>query len=122
MIYALGFSQDGKNLVVSFCNRRFRGYHLALWEIASGQQVHEYAGQAGVALAVAVSPNGRILASAHSDGRVRLWEMKSGAELGQLQGHQGPVRAVAFSADSRKLVTGGSDTTALLWDVSNIVR
>jgi WD40 repeat protein len=67
---------------------------------------------------LAVSPDGKVVATAGQAGTVRLWDARAGNDLGTLAGHAGPVAAVAFSPDGRRLVTGGEDHTARVWDAA----
>jgi WD40 repeat protein len=68
---------------------------------------------------VALSEDGRLLASGGDDGMVRLWEVGSGQLVTALQGHTGTVWAVALSRDGRLLASGSDDGTVKLWDAGN---
>jgi WD40 repeat protein len=71
-------------------------------------------------LAVAVSPDGRTVASAGNDGVVGLWNLATGTPTGvPLPGHSGIVRSLAFSADGRIVVSAGSDGAVRLWSVAD---
>jgi WD40 repeat protein len=67
-------------------------------------------------LAVAFSPDGKLLASGSHDETVGLWDLATGASLQTLKGHSERVNAVAFSPDGKLLASGSSDKTVRLWD------
>ncbi|HQU57702.1 MAG TPA: WD40 repeat domain-containing protein, partial [Saprospiraceae bacterium] len=69
-------------------------------------------------LAVAISPNGQLLATASKDTTVRLWNANTYAWLHTFIAHTDAVNALAFSPDGRELLTGSDDKTAILWDAN----
>jgi hypothetical protein len=68
---------------------------------------------------VAVSPNGRLLASGSYDRTVRLWRLPSGDALAALHGHGNSVMSVAFSPDGSTLASASFDGTLRLWGVAS---
>jgi len=69
--------------------------------------------------AVAVSPDGALVATGHGDRTARLWSARTGRQLKVLTGHFGHVIAVAFSPDGKLLATGASDGSARLWSAKD---
>ena len=79
-------------------------------------------GQAGGVNSLALSPDGKILASAGKDGTIRLWDT-SGYPIGQPidllpNGHIIALNSVAWSPDGKTIVSGGADGTIRFWDIS----
>jgi hypothetical protein len=67
---------------------------------------------------MAVSPDGRWLAVACRDGKVRIWDVWAAREAHSFESQTGPVCALAFSPDGRLLGTAAQDTSVLIWDLS----
>jgi WD40 repeat protein len=81
------------------------------------QQRHDLVGHLGLIASVAVSADGKILASGSMDGTIKLWDAGAGQILATYRGHQGPVHGVAFSPDGKQLVSAGADKTVQVWKV-----
>jgi WD40 repeat protein len=76
-------------------------------------------GHASDVVAVALSPDGELLATGSRDDTARLWSVGSGEELRVLAGHTDDVTAVAFAPGASVLATGGRDDTVRLWDTDS---
>jgi WD40 repeat protein len=68
---------------------------------------------------LAFSPDGKVLAAADADSKVRLVDVQTGKVLHTLEGHTAVAFAVAFAPDSKTLVSGSFDETARVWDVQS---
>jgi WD40 repeat protein len=69
----------------------------------------------GEICALAVSPDGTLLATGTRDGAIRLWEASNQRSLTRWQAHEKAVTALAFFPDSRGLLTSGADRTVGRW-------
>ncbi len=72
------------------------------------------------ATAVAVSPDGRLVASGHVGGVIRLWNSETGVELRQVAAHDDRVYSLDFSPDGTRLVSGGLDFSVRVFDVATL--
>mgnify|MGYP003577785387 CR=1 FL=1 len=88
----------------------------------TGRNLEIWKGQQGRALALAISPDGRLLASGGDDRTIRLWEVPTGRELARWEAHRLGVTALAFSHNGRMLASSGSDSVVKLWDLPLIRR
>jgi WD40 repeat protein len=93
------------------------GGSLQVWRTDSPQT--KSLGFAGKIVALAFSPDNKLLAAATWQGLVKFWETPSFREGGEFRAEAGDLKTLAFSPDSRRLVTGGELTAAVrIWDVA----
>jgi WD40 repeat protein len=122
MLWSLGERERLGVLSVDYALDRSE---IAFGKISSGVTVVE--AKTGATLAnlhlpvpvgdVAYSPDGRWLATASDDNKIRLWNTSDYSLALSLVGHTNYVNGVAFSPDSRLLVSGSHDHKVGLWDV-----
>jgi WD40 repeat protein len=65
---------------------------------------------------IAVTKDGRRLATGGQDGKPRIWDLSNGNLLLEMAGHGHPIIDVAFSPDGQQLATGGVDFQTTVWD------
>ena len=68
-------------------------------------------GHASTVTDVAISADGRLMASASFDHSIKVWSVADGALLAVLSGHAAEVKSVAFSRDGSMLASGSYDRT-----------
>jgi dipeptidyl aminopeptidase/acylaminoacyl peptidase len=71
---------------------------------------------------LAISPDGRLAATAGTDGQLRLWEVANLRAIGSFEWHEGPILSVSFSPDGQRLATGGADDRLKLWPLSRLLE
>ncbi|MDJ0688468.1 MAG: AAA-like domain-containing protein [Xenococcaceae cyanobacterium MO_188.B32] len=64
---------------------------------------------------IAISPNGKIIATASEDKTAKLWDWQ-GNLIASLDGHQDVVRDIAFTPDGQIVATASYDQTVKLWN------
>jgi WD40 repeat protein len=107
------FSNDGKQLALA-------GYEDLAVAYATETGAKKYFRlKRGPAEALAVSPDGSIVAVAHGDGSISLFSTKTDAEPETLSGFNKTVSCLAFSADGKYIGAGGEDGTARIWTLAD---
>jgi RNA polymerase sigma factor (sigma-70 family) len=114
---AFSFSGDGKRLATAHMGA------VRLWDVASGKEITSRDGHYARIEAVAVSPDGRLVASGGYDQVIQLWDMATGKPVRKLfYPPQDHIFALAFSPDSQTLAssaTGTRDPSIRLWEVAS---
>ncbi|MBD2356145.1 serine/threonine protein kinase [Tolypothrix sp. FACHB-123] len=74
-------------------------------------------GQENGVLSVAISRDGRLLAS-NSDRIIKVWHLATGKVISNFKGHSQRVNAVIISPNGKKLVSGSDDSTIKVWNLA----
>ncbi|MBD2534502.1 AAA-like domain-containing protein [Nostoc flagelliforme FACHB-838] len=82
--------------------------------VYGADEYNRFWGHTAAVMAVDVSPDSSLIASASIDKTIKLWR-RDGTAIATLKGHQGAVRSVAFSPDGRILASASEDGTIKLW-------
>jgi WD40 repeat protein len=106
----ISYSSDGKRLAVCDSDQ------VKIYDPTTGELVSALQGHAAEVIALAISPNGKYVASGDDTGNIRIWELASGDAVHILAAHSAVIEGIAFSPDGRWLVTGGGDASMNIWD------
>jgi RNA polymerase sigma factor (sigma-70 family) len=106
------FSADGKKLASSGLGA------IRLWDVGTGKALHEQ-GHGGEVGAVAVSPDGKVIASLGVADALRLWDAATGKPLhalGQLNPNWS-LQGCSFSPDCRFAIGTSNDNSVYFWEI-----
>lgn len=95
---------------------------IRIWNLQTGVQVKELDAHRSWVNALAISPNGQILASGSEDTTIRILNFQTGELLQSIPAHSGPVNALAISPNGQILASGSADRTIRFWNLSDGVR
>ena len=115
-VNALAFSADGWKLAAGAGEPGVAG-EIDLWNVADGTLLKRFDGHKDAVYSIAISPDGKTLASGSYDNRIVLWDVKSGRPERTLDGHNGAILGLAFRPDGNVLASASADRTVKLWDV-----
>lgn len=120
-VFCLRFSPDGRWLVTASIDNVIQN-----WQIASNPRAtdpvatrqHTFANPDHTIAALALSPDGALIATDGPNATIQLWRRTTGVLHQTLHGHTENLQALAFHPDGKTLVSGGWDQTVRFWDVA----
>jgi RNA polymerase sigma factor (sigma-70 family) len=113
-VYGVVFTPDGKTLISASDDGTIR-----FWDLLSGRSFRQRSHPDGGIMSLALSSDGRVLASGggDKDRTLRLWDVASGRQLRQLGDRVNGIKALCFSPDGQT-VAAGLGGAIRLWEVA----
>ncbi|XP_022994784.1 U3 snoRNP-associated protein-like YAO [Cucurbita maxima] len=98
-------------------------YQWPSYEVLKSHGVKDPQGRAArhskVTLSLAVSSDGRYLASGGLDRHVHIWDTRTREHIQAFPGHRGPVSCLTFRQGTSELFSGSFDRTVKIWNVED---
>ncbi|RSM80018.1 hypothetical protein DMH04_30955 [Kibdelosporangium aridum] len=105
------YTPDGKSLITAGISGK-----LQIRDAVTGQVRKEFGQHPSMVRRIAISPDGRTLASVTAeDSIVRLWNLADFERIADLNAHLSSLNDIVFSPDGHQLASGGTDTNVALW-------
>ncbi len=113
-VYALVFHPQTHELISAGDDRR-----IVFWS-PSGEKLSEWTTTDSIK-ALAISPNGKYLATGGADGIIRVWEIVNHSLLYLFEGHEAAISegGLAFSPNGQLLASASYDKSARLWSLES---
>ena len=108
------FTPNGKTLIT--VSGTYRDNAVRFWEVRTGRAFRSLDHRNGFVRLIAVSPDGRTLATAVAAGQVSLWDTRTGRRKEILRtGDDHTFGVLVFSPNSGALATAGSGPQVKVW-------
>jgi WD40 repeat protein len=101
-VWAMAFTPDGKTLVTAAGRGAGSPMPLTLWDVTTRKELARLTGHRTAVEALAMSGDGKLLASADQDGRVIIWDLAARKPKATLKGPR-YLRQLAFTPDDSAL-------------------
>jgi WD40 repeat protein len=98
--------------------KKARQGEIRSWDSKSGKQGKGLTGHAQDVEGLAISKDGKSLASASEDNTALIWNLAEGKTTQTIKGHTDFVTSVSFNPEGTQVVTTSKDKTLRVWDVA----
>jgi WD40 repeat protein len=117
-ITSLAYSADGTRLASASLAEFLRPPELYIMDLMNRRMQGLPENDIFATWCLAISPDGKTLASAHDSGQVKLWNLPDVTLRSVLKGHSSRVLSIAFSPDGATLASAELLGMVKLWDVA----
>jgi WD40 repeat protein len=96
----------------------FQGWLVLDQRFRRCKEVRKIEAHKGLIIALAISPDGKFIASAGADLAIQIRELETGKVVKAFVGGKNRLRTLAFSPDGTQLLAGGEDQVVSNWNVA----
>jgi|GEM_PF-2927009 WD40 repeat protein len=107
--YCVCWSPDNSKLICAFPKQ------AVVWDIPTGKLLYSYVNHSADIRDLALSPDGKYVASASNDTTVHLWKTDTGKHVYTYSGHKDQVASVTWSPDGTRIASGCKDGMVHVW-------
>lgn len=106
-VNAITYSRSANRIAIATAN------NIHIYDADTYEEIMVFVGHTDSVLAVAFSPNSKLLVSGSSDETVSLWNADTGELIRTREEHTGPVNAVAFTPNGERFWSAGNEDGAI---------
>jgi transcription initiation factor TFIID subunit 5 len=93
---------------------------IRLWCVVSGKVFRIFTDCRMPTHTVAFSPDGKFLAAAGEETKIRVFDLAAGSQVGEFRSHTAIVRNLVWRPDGKQLVSCCVDGTIRVWDTTTL--
>ncbi len=112
-VRSLAISSDSQTLISGSFDQTIK-----LWHLADGVVTKTIADHEPIA-AIALSPNGKFLASTGDNGNIKLLSLTAGQQIADLIGNRHCIGSMTISPDAHTIAAGTVNGYVILWKLEN---
>ncbi len=111
---ALFFDQNDQPFLAESSNTK-----VSVWNLAQKKVYRSFTGHKDDVFIIAVSADGKLLASEDGDHTIRVWNIETEQLVSEFNSHPHNVSTLCFSSDNNQLVASTNNDFITLWDVNS---
>ena len=120
-VTAVVFAPDNQSLYIADGVAAASGT-VRQWKLKDGARMVEWRAHADTIFSLAISRDGKKLASAGGDQVVKVWNLAERKPISALEGHRGAVYSVAFDSNATRVASASADKRVIVWDLKTNLK
>ena len=91
---------------------------IRVWSLEPARFLYQLEDFGTPAHALAMHPNGFLVASGDNKGIVRFWNLRNKTVVSEFKAHSQAISGLAITPDQKRLITASYDSTIKVWDLA----